>query len=239
MDRIRELRKQRGLSQAKLAVMADMDPATLNRLEQGKGNPNIKTLERVARVLDVRIAELLEDTAPKADAPRLFNGGEEPAARILDEWIEALGARADAAVFRWRRSAREIEERENPTANLAGAMVLLDEVTAAAADTFREMLSLLETVDRELPVEEAAARKARIAALAWGLKGASDAVRDAVEGLRKGIARQRQADEEELRIFMADELGIDLETLQERDDEADERAAMYAADFARLEERIA
>jgi len=37
MERIRELRKERGLRQAKLAVMADMDPATLNRLEQGKG----------------------------------------------------------------------------------------------------------------------------------------------------------------------------------------------------------
>ena len=67
MDRIRQLRKERGLSQAKLAVMADMDPATLNRLEQGKGNPNLKTLERVAGALDVSIAELLEDTSPKAE----------------------------------------------------------------------------------------------------------------------------------------------------------------------------
>ena len=61
MDRIRQLRKERGLSQVKLAVMADMDPATFNRLERGTGNPNLKTLERVADVLDVGVADLLEE----------------------------------------------------------------------------------------------------------------------------------------------------------------------------------
>jgi transcriptional regulator with XRE-family HTH domain len=66
MDRIRQLRKERGLSQAKLAVIADMDPATLNRLERGTGNPNIKTLQRVADALDVSIAGLLVDASPKA-----------------------------------------------------------------------------------------------------------------------------------------------------------------------------
>jgi transcriptional regulator with XRE-family HTH domain len=68
MDRIRQLRKDRGLSQAKLAVMADMDPATLNRLERGTGNPNLKTLERVADALDVEMGDLLG----KAQAPLPF-----------------------------------------------------------------------------------------------------------------------------------------------------------------------
>jgi transcriptional regulator with XRE-family HTH domain len=72
MDRIRQLRKERGLSQVKLAVMADMDPATLNRLEQGKGNPNLKTLERVATALDVEVADLL-GKAPASSQPS-FNG---------------------------------------------------------------------------------------------------------------------------------------------------------------------
>src|ERR687898_683152 len=66
MDRIRQLRKERGLSQARLAVLADMDPATLNRLERGTGNPNLKTLQRVAGALDVAIAGLLVDASPKA-----------------------------------------------------------------------------------------------------------------------------------------------------------------------------
>ncbi len=77
MERIRQLRNEKGLSQAKLAVMADMDPATLNRLEQGKGNPNLKTIARVADALGVEVVELF----PKAPAPpsrgTLFSGGEE------------------------------------------------------------------------------------------------------------------------------------------------------------------
>src|SRR5215212_9659002 len=64
MERIRQLRKERGLSQAKLAVMADMDPATLNRLERGSGNPNLKTLERVADALGVEVADFF----PKAQS---------------------------------------------------------------------------------------------------------------------------------------------------------------------------
>ncbi len=65
MERIRQLRNEKGLSQVKLAVMADMDPATLNRLERGTGNPNLKTLERVADALGVEVADFF----PKAIAP--------------------------------------------------------------------------------------------------------------------------------------------------------------------------
>ncbi len=69
MGRIRELRNLKGVSQARLAITAGMDPATLNRLEQGKGNPNIKTLEKLAEALSVSVSELLEEEAPKAQAP--------------------------------------------------------------------------------------------------------------------------------------------------------------------------
>jgi transcriptional regulator with XRE-family HTH domain len=70
MDRIRQLRKERGLSQAKLAVMADMDPATLNRLERGTGNPNLKTLERVADTLGVKVEDFFrEQVRPLAEEP--------------------------------------------------------------------------------------------------------------------------------------------------------------------------
>ncbi len=65
MDRIRQLRKERGLSQAKLAVRADMDPATLNRLERGTGNPNLKTLERVAEALGIEVVDLFPKEQPR------------------------------------------------------------------------------------------------------------------------------------------------------------------------------
>jgi transcriptional regulator with XRE-family HTH domain len=78
MERIRQLRKERGLSQAKLAVMADMDPATLNRLERGTGNPNLKTLERVAEALEVEVADFFPKTQRRSSLePSLFNGLED------------------------------------------------------------------------------------------------------------------------------------------------------------------
>lgn len=76
MDRIRELRAIRGVSQAKLAVTAGMDPATLNRIEQGKGNPNLKTLEKLAEALGVGVVDLLEE-APKAQAQLPFEESEQ------------------------------------------------------------------------------------------------------------------------------------------------------------------
>jgi transcriptional regulator with XRE-family HTH domain len=67
-----------GLSQAKLAVQAGMDLATLNRLEQGKGNPNIRTLERVAAALGVEVVELLPKAKRRSSPePKSFDGLED------------------------------------------------------------------------------------------------------------------------------------------------------------------
>jgi transcriptional regulator with XRE-family HTH domain len=78
MERIRQLRKEQGLSQARLAVMADMDPATLNRLERGTGNPNLKTLERVADALGVEVADFFPKAPRRSPLePSLLNGLED------------------------------------------------------------------------------------------------------------------------------------------------------------------
>src|SRR5918993_2157608 len=89
MERIRELRKERGLSQVKLAVMADMDPATLNRLERGTGNPNLKTLERVAEALGVEVADFFpKDLSPRLPleerGERSWQAFEQALARVLE-----------------------------------------------------------------------------------------------------------------------------------------------------------
>src|SRR5215208_5587366 len=80
-----ELRKERGLSQVKLAVMADMVPATLNRLERGTGNPNLKTLERVADALGVEVADFFPK-APRRSSlePSLLNGLEDERRIVID-----------------------------------------------------------------------------------------------------------------------------------------------------------
>jgi len=73
MERMRELRTEQGLSQAQAAVRAGMDPATWNRLEQGKGNPNLRTLERVADALGVEVVELLGKGRRRSSLEPSFN----------------------------------------------------------------------------------------------------------------------------------------------------------------------
>lgn len=114
MDRIRQLRTERGLSQAKLAVMADMDPATLNRLEQGKGNPNLRTLQRVADALNVEVAELLGKAPAPPSQRSLFNDAiaEERRAPSLQGWtalVDRLSDRWEQEIKR-RNDGREAAE---------------------------------------------------------------------------------------------------------------------------------
>lgn len=87
MDRIRELRNLKGVSQAKLAVMAGMDPATLNRIEQGKGNPNLKTLGKLADALEVTLVELLEGESKKAQAPLPFEDDQRRFLPLIRPWF--------------------------------------------------------------------------------------------------------------------------------------------------------
>lgn len=65
MEELRRLRKAKGLSQAKLAVMAGLDPSTVSQIETGTRRANTRTLERLAAVLGAEVADLF----PKAEAP--------------------------------------------------------------------------------------------------------------------------------------------------------------------------
>jgi len=56
--RVRELRKQQGLTQEKLAELASIDYSYLNLIEAGKRNPSLKRIAKLARVLKVSLPEL-------------------------------------------------------------------------------------------------------------------------------------------------------------------------------------
>ena len=65
-ENIKKLRKKKGLSQDKLAKLADVTHTTLVKLESGvNDNPTIKTLKKIADALRVSLDEL---------AGRGFNG---------------------------------------------------------------------------------------------------------------------------------------------------------------------
>ena len=57
---IKENRKKKGLSQDKLAKLADVTHTTLVKLESGaNNNPTIKTLRKIADALEISLDELV------------------------------------------------------------------------------------------------------------------------------------------------------------------------------------
>ncbi len=57
-ERIRELRKIKGISQLELAYDMDMSMNTISGIELGKISPKIETLRKIASKLDIEIGEL-------------------------------------------------------------------------------------------------------------------------------------------------------------------------------------
>ena len=60
-ERIRELRKQRGLSQEALAFAAKLDRSYVGGVERGELNISLKTISKIAKALKVKISDLLQE----------------------------------------------------------------------------------------------------------------------------------------------------------------------------------
>jgi transcriptional regulator with XRE-family HTH domain len=111
METLRRLRTEKGLSQARLAARAEVDPSTVNQIERGAREASPATLRKLAAALDVGIADLLEDASPKAPG----RSSPEPSFNDVLEGERQIGA---AKTFtdnfthfaqKWREEAKEPE----------------------------------------------------------------------------------------------------------------------------------
>lgn len=57
--RIRYLRTRKGIPQVVLADRAEVTRPNLSRIENGKIEPGLRTLERISKALDVTLVELV------------------------------------------------------------------------------------------------------------------------------------------------------------------------------------
>ena len=55
---IRRIRQELGISQEKLAALADLHRAYIGQIERGEKNIGLKNLEKIAKALHVNIKEL-------------------------------------------------------------------------------------------------------------------------------------------------------------------------------------
>jgi transcriptional regulator with XRE-family HTH domain len=58
--RIRSLREQKGISQQDLAAKCNFEKSNLSRIEAGKNNLTLKTLNKISTALEVSIVDLLD-----------------------------------------------------------------------------------------------------------------------------------------------------------------------------------
>lgn len=63
IDKVRELRKRRGISQAKLAYMIDVSPSFIGSVENPKERAkyNLTLLNRIAEAMECRIWDLVPE----------------------------------------------------------------------------------------------------------------------------------------------------------------------------------
>jgi len=86
MNRIKQLRKQAGLSQIALGQLLHVDQTAISQWETGKTNPSTDTAVQVARIFNVSIDFLLGSDNPK-ETPALTKKDERDIAKDLESMM--------------------------------------------------------------------------------------------------------------------------------------------------------
>ena len=79
--KIRLLRTARKMRLNDLAEVAGCSESMLSKIENGKGNPSLKTLHSIARALDVTVSSLFSD-GEQLDGGVVFRKGKRPLVHI-------------------------------------------------------------------------------------------------------------------------------------------------------------
>ncbi len=91
-EQIKNLRKQRGWSQADLADRIAGDPGQISRYENGKITPSVEAVIRLAELFDVSCDYLLVEGAPR----RPYRQVDDPLAQRLADLDQLTAADKDA-----------------------------------------------------------------------------------------------------------------------------------------------
>ena len=107
---IRRLRQAKGWTQGQLAVYAGSSQPTVNLIETGKRNPSAMTLQKLARALEVEVADLF----PKGQSPLPLDVEEQAAATVTS--LPQSGERTDYREM-YREATRQLVELSREVLN--------------------------------------------------------------------------------------------------------------------------
>jgi transcriptional regulator with XRE-family HTH domain len=96
-DRIRQLRKERALSQEQLGDESDLHCTHIGSIERGQKNWSIDTLIKVAKGLNVEVVDLFNFPMPPADTKKMkkaliedINTSSPEAIKIVSDLLKSL-----------------------------------------------------------------------------------------------------------------------------------------------------
>ena len=72
---LRRIRVQRAISQERLAFDAEVDRSYVGGLERQEENPTVDVLDRLAKTLEVPLAEFFKEPRKGAQPPKPLRGG--------------------------------------------------------------------------------------------------------------------------------------------------------------------
>lgn len=75
---LRRLRVEKNLSQEALGLLAECEPSYIGRIERGRENSTVETLEALADVLGVHIAAFFVIPEPGTERPATLRRGRKP-----------------------------------------------------------------------------------------------------------------------------------------------------------------
>jgi transcriptional regulator with XRE-family HTH domain len=90
--KLRELRKERNLSQRDLAAQAGISPNAISLIERDEISPSVATLQRLAAALKVKMSYFFEDDNPQASVIHI-KASERPSLTSRGLMIAGLGRR--------------------------------------------------------------------------------------------------------------------------------------------------
>lgn len=120
MNRVKELRKQKHITQEELGKVLDIQKAAISKYENGRAEPSTEVLKKMSAYFGVSIDYLLGNSTskelPGSNLPPLTPKDERDIARDLENMIESLDGSAAMG------NAEGDEDRELLRASLETAM---------------------------------------------------------------------------------------------------------------------
>ena len=95
-DKIRQTRKEKGMSQTELGLAMGSDKAAVSKLERGSKVPNLDTVRKAADAMDVSLSEWFESETGELDS--FFLQAQKRAEKLSEEQRKNLEKLINAAL---------------------------------------------------------------------------------------------------------------------------------------------